>query len=137
MKPSEILVNNMLSPGRSLYLKFTSLLYEGFVVIFAIATPIFILLFFIQLDYIQNKNKLDYTALPIQQQERFNYLKKEELRLYVREETLLKDTRYEQVKESRAQRSILSKEMIEISKQAPHSSWAYRFYVAIGVIKPF
>lgn len=140
-KPSDmlgdILVENVFVPGRSMYLKFTTLLYEVFVVIFAITTPIFILLFFVQLDYIQNKHKLNYTALPIEKQERFNYLKKEELRLYAREETLLKDTRYDEIKESRSQRSKLTKEMIEISKEAPHSSWAYHFYVFIGVIKPF
>lgn len=135
-KPSDILVD-VYAPGRSMYFKFTTTLHESFLVIFAITTPIFIFLFIAQLDYINNRYKKDLTALPIQKQERFNYLKKEELRLYAREDTLRNDFRFEEVKQSRENREKMQEELNAIAKEAPHTSWAYHFYVAVGAIEPF
>ncbi len=135
-RPSDILVD-VYAPGRSMYLKCTTTLHESFLVIFAITTPIFIFLFVTQLDYINNRYKKDFSVLPIEKQERFNYLKKEELRLFAREETLRHDFRFEEVEQSRENREKMQEELKAIAKEAPRTSWAYNFYVAVGAIEPF
>lgn len=135
-KPSDILVD-VYRPGRSMYLKFTTTLHESFLVIFAITVPIFIFLFIAQLDYISNRYKKDFSVLSTEKQERLNYLKKEELRLYAKETTLQNDFRFEEVKQSREKREKMQEELNAIAKEAPHISWAYNFYVAVGAIDPF
>lgn len=135
-KPSDILVD-VYRPGRSMYLKFTTTLHESFLVICIITVPIFIFLFIAQLDYIQNRYKKDFSVLSTEKQERLNYLKKEELRLYAKEATLQNDFRFEEVKQSRKNREKMQEELNAIAKEAPHTSWAYTFYVAVGAIDPF
>lgn len=135
-KPSDILVD-VYRPGRSMYLKFTTTLHESFLVVCFITVPIFIFLFIAQLDYIQNRYKKDFSVLSIEKGERFNYLKKEELRLYAKETTLQNDFRFEEVKQSRENREKMQEELNAIAKEAPYTSWAYNFYVAVGAIDPF
>lgn len=135
-KPSDILVD-VYRPGRSMYFKFTTTLHESFLVICFITVPIFIFLFISQLDYIQNRYKKDFSVLSIEKQERFNYLKNEELKLYREEGALQKNLNFEAARDISEIRHPMIIEMVAIAKQAPHSSWAYHFYVAIGVIKPF
>lgn len=135
-KPSDVLVD-VYRPGRALYIKFITMLHESFLVICFITVPIFIFLFIAQLDYISNRYKKDFSVLSTQKQERFNYLKKEELRLYAKEATLQNDFRFEEVKQSRESREKMQEELNTIAKEAPHTSWAYHVYVAVGAIEPF
>lgn len=103
--------------------------------------PVFFLIFiffgFAQIDYVKNRHKRDLTALPIEKQQRYEFVKKEELRLWAAQSAANQDFDFEKVKEIDGIRGPLNIERNVIYKSAPHTSWAYHFYVAIGAIKPF
>ncbi|MDD3855649.1 hypothetical protein [Sulfurimonas sp.] len=96
-----------------------------------------VFLLFAQFDYIQNRYKRDLMALPIEKQQRYEYVKKEELKLWSEMSYYRKKLEFDKEKEIDKIRGPLNIERNKIYNSAPHTSWAYHFYVAIGAIKPF
>lgn len=87
-----------------------------------------------QLNFANHRYEVDISVLPIEKQERFKYLEKKELSMYIREDMLLFDFRYGDLKKSKEKRAVMKKEMFAILAEAPYSSWGYKFYHAIGLV---
>lgn len=102
--------------------------------------PVFLALclffFFAQMDYIKNGYKRDFTQLPQAKQERLNYLKSEEIRLFRKAEQSREKLDFTEAREINSQRYPIMAEMDSIVKQAPYDAWSYRLYLAVGAVRP-
>lgn len=105
---------------------------------------VFITMIFVHFDYMQNSTKRDLKALSQQLQTKLSDLNSQELQMRQQEERLRKtisplSPEYnrevrKQIGEIRDGRYKVMDEIKSITNQAPHTSWAYNLYAALGVI---
>lgn len=106
---------------------------------------IFIVGFFTHFDYMINREKRDFSALSPQLKSRLSDLEFERLKMQQQEDKLRKDINPWQPRdynrEIRAEIRVIASnryqidtEIQKIINQAPHTSWAYNLYAALGVI---
>lgn len=130
-------IQNTYKNANRLYWRAEEIVHRLSFYVVPISFLVFIFLAIAQLDYIQNRYKRDFSVLPIEKQKRYEYLKKEELKLYQEESALISRFNFVGAREVGKSRVPMIDETIAISSSAPHSSWSYHFYVAVGAIDPF
>ncbi|MCK9455198.1 hypothetical protein [Sulfurimonas sp.] len=107
--------------------------------------PIAAFLLAAQLNFANHRYEVDLTVLPLEKQERFWELSREELKMYAHEEDLAKNLRlgstpaarnsiYYDIGLSSAKRLKLKKEMFAILGEAPYSSWGYKLFNTFGLV---
>lgn len=128
--------NKTYSTINKIYWKAEDKLHEFSLWFMPVFMIVFIFLGVAQTDYILHKRDRDFSVLSATQQNRKAELFDKIAKLYGKESSLRDSFNYAEMREIRAKREILSKELGSLLKLAPYSSWSYKFYVAIHAITP-
>lgn len=100
-----------------------------------LALPFLIFILVAQLDYANNRKKKDISALPPEKIELYNSLMKKNIKLGNIGDRHFINAEFASYKETEKQRNENWKQLSVILNEAPSKSWAYRMYVALGIIK--
>ena len=116
------------------YRKIEDFRHIGFLYIAIAIVPIAAFLLAALLNFANHRYEVDITALPVEKQERFNYLSKTELKMRANESYLKNEFRFEEAKVAYEKRWIVKKELLAILSEAPYCSWGYKFFDTFGLV---
>ena len=97
--------------------------------------PFLVFVLVAQLDYANNRKKKDISALSPKKIELYNVLIKKDIELSKESSRHFNNAEFASYKETEKQRNENWKQLSVILDEAPSKSWAYRMYVALGIIK--